>query len=52
MTKPKERTCMICGCTESRACEAGCSWVNDQDDICTECVWPPARQPAGRPRHG
>lgn len=26
-TKVKEATCIKCGCTDSKACEEGCSWV-------------------------
>lgn len=31
-----ERTCLICGCTDSKACEGGCSWV--LPEICSKCV--------------
>jgi len=34
--------CIRCGCTDSRACEGGCSWaVIDRDTrqgICSNCV--------------
>jgi hypothetical protein len=23
----RDRTCVYCGCTESRACAGGCSWI-------------------------
>jgi hypothetical protein len=29
-------TCQKCGCTDARACEGGCSWV--EDDLCSRCV--------------
>lgn len=37
---PDEATCKVCGCTDSSACEGGCSWVaNDLGvDICSACV--------------
>ncbi len=37
-----EHTCIVCGCTDSHACEEGCAWVSRDDmsdrGICTECV--------------
>ena len=35
-TELKEKTCRICGCTDSKACEGGCSWV--LPEICSKCV--------------
>lgn len=36
------RQCVVCGCTEERACEGGCGWVDDPEglgrDICSSCV--------------
>lgn len=32
----RERTCMVCGCTQDRACPGGCSWV--EWDLCSACV--------------
>lgn len=32
----RARACRICGCTCSRACEGGCSWV--ERDLCSACV--------------
>jgi hypothetical protein len=32
--KPVE--CRVCGCTEDRACEGGCSWV--EPALCSDCV--------------
>jgi hypothetical protein len=37
----KERTCRICGCTDSKACEGGCGWLIMFDkvtSICTKCI--------------
>lgn len=31
------RTCAECGCTDDHACEGGCSWVDDETDLCTAC---------------
>jgi ParB family chromosome partitioning protein len=30
------RVCRVCGCTDDRACEGGCSWV--EADLCSACV--------------
>jgi hypothetical protein len=30
------RSCDACGCTESAACEEGCSWVGDH--LCSACA--------------
>lgn len=27
--------CRVCGCTDERACEGGCSWV--EPDLCSQC---------------
>jgi hypothetical protein len=32
----EERMCKKCGCTQQRACEGGCTWV--QDDLCSRCA--------------
>lgn len=29
------RTCRVCGCTDAKACEGGCSWV--EADLCSKC---------------
>jgi hypothetical protein len=29
-------TCRVCGCTDERACEGGCTWV--EDDLCSKCA--------------
>ena len=36
-----ERTCLICGCTDSKACEGGCNWIEGlacREDICSKCI--------------
>ncbi len=33
--------CRVCGCTEERACEGGCSWVADPEGfgyLCSKCL--------------
>lgn len=39
---PDEATCILCGCTEERACPSGCSWVDDGGDpdleLCDQCL--------------
>jgi len=38
------RTCLICGCTDSNACEGGCEWLRFEEvlhgtpDICSKCI--------------
>jgi hypothetical protein len=32
-----EARCVICGCTESRACEGGCSWASWDPPVCSRC---------------
>ncbi|MCL6599810.1 MAG: hypothetical protein K6T81_13905 [Alicyclobacillus macrosporangiidus] len=34
--EPEEPKCRVCGCTESRACEGGCYWV--EPDLCSRCA--------------
>lgn len=36
----KERACIRCGCTDSRACAGGCSWITRRVDICSACLTP------------
>jgi hypothetical protein len=31
----KDKVCRICGCTQDKACENGCSWV--EEDLCSSC---------------
>lgn len=36
-----EPVCRGCGCTDWRACEGGCMWVEDpegQGDLCSRCL--------------
>ena len=30
--------CLICGCTDARACLGGCVWENDDRNLCTACA--------------
>jgi hypothetical protein len=30
--------CRWCGCTNERACECGCTWVNRRRTLCSACV--------------
>lgn len=32
--------CILCGCTEERACPEGCCWVDKDRTICSECAFP------------
>ena len=34
------RRCRVCGCTDDRACEGGCYWL--EADLCSRCAGPPA----------
>jgi hypothetical protein len=31
--------CRICGCTDERACPAGCEWVPGEGNLCNQCAW-------------
>ncbi len=31
--------CISCGCTEERACEEGCGWIDGMRTLCSAC-WP------------
>jgi hypothetical protein len=35
---PTSGICMFCGCTDSAACEGGCSWINDEQNWCSACA--------------
>lgn len=35
-----EGECRACGCTDAWGCDAGCSWVNAERTLCSECVGP------------
>jgi len=34
--EPGEPRCRICGCTDDRACEGGCFWI--EEDLCSACL--------------
>ncbi len=41
-------TCRVCGCTDEAACEGGCSWVEDPEqlgDLCSACLPQPDDEP-------
>lgn len=40
ITRPDERRCRTCGCTDERACLPSCSWV--AEDLCSACAALPA----------
>jgi len=37
-----ERTCVYCGCTDSRACQEGCCWAIEHPKtatgVCSRCI--------------
>lgn len=35
-----EAKCVVCGCSESRACPEGCSWAFHEPPVCSSCVGP------------
>jgi hypothetical protein len=35
---PKSGRCRVCGCTDDRACEGGCFWVDKDDTLCSTCA--------------
>jgi len=35
-----DRVCIGCGCTDSHACQGGCSWVSLDPPICSGCIEP------------
>jgi hypothetical protein len=36
--EPCPGVCMVCGCTEDRACDGGCSWVDEAQTLCSACA--------------
>lgn len=32
--------CRVCGCTNDRACEGGCTWANHGRTVCSACAFP------------
>lgn len=49
---PRRRACLVCGCTQGRACLGGCVWVGAPTgvDLCSRCaaVVDPRNPPADR----
>lgn len=35
--KPRRGVCYVCGCTEAHACDGGCSWVDEKQNLCSAC---------------
>ena len=35
---PRTGACSRCGCTDDHACEGGCSWVDEDQTLCSECA--------------
>ena len=33
-----ESVCVVCGCTDSNACEGGCSWKQADSPVCSRCL--------------
>ncbi len=48
---PRHRACLLCGCTQERACLGGCVWVGAPTgvDLCSRCaaLVDPRNAPAG-----
>ena len=41
MKTPSVRTCVVCGCTDDRACRGAfgpCVWVTRRPSLCSECL--------------
>ena len=34
----KSCTCRVCGCTDERACEGGCYWIDAEQTLCSSCA--------------
>ena len=30
--------CVVCGCTDARACPGGCAWANSTHTLCSRCA--------------
>jgi len=30
--------CIVCGCTDERACDEGCEWISLAPPVCSSCV--------------
>lgn len=52
---PRRRACLVCGCTQARACLSGCIWVGAPTgvDLCSRCaaLLGPRNPPAGCAGH-
>lgn len=55
----KRGQCHVCGCTEDRGCDAGCSWFDRSQTLCTACArwsgragWGSANCPSKLPVYG
>lgn len=35
-----EGICRVCGCTDEWGCDGGCSWVDAEHTLCSECEGP------------
>jgi hypothetical protein len=31
-------TCIVCGCTDARACPGGCFWIDEEHTLCSACA--------------
>jgi len=38
--------CKLCGCTDAKACAAGCSWVDAEHTLCSACAEKMSQVPA------
>lgn len=48
---PRRGVCQVCGCTEEHACDQGCSWVDANRNLCSECLkWCSRASKAGADR--
>lgn len=36
--KRDERKCVVCGCTDTKACEGGCEWDVTDPPVCSRCT--------------
>lgn len=49
LAAPPEAKCLVCGCTDLRACPGGCSWAEidrkRRTGLCSRCAARPDRRP-------
>jgi hypothetical protein len=38
LVRKKVRRCVLCRCTDAKACPGGCAWIDPRMDICSSCV--------------